>query len=346
MRCVLLPANRREKMNGGWQQCTRIHSMIHRLENIRHCWSAVRRRAVYTVRRRCISFSRPSNTHRTREREESEREKNTNCCFSCRQTTVGEENLTRVRTHMHMLQTMFYYLPPLCLLFLLNISTGSTQQTNTCAALKTKLTRYHVHVKYLPEKIHTPLRLCQNDVNTSCCSQFDADQIQNATVIELYQLFELHSMNLYEPLLRLTEDFNGSSSLLDVFLMHCFSFSFTRHLRETDRALSQRHPSSSPAWLSSIVPFLPVIGRSLLQQSSHLDISHISTRDRDTCRPTVSGDPSNLPDIEQQSIDSAELFVMSLAQSTVWQQSFSPRQAIRRVSGQTLPVERTAEIES
>ncbi|CAF1653608.1 unnamed protein product, partial [Adineta ricciae] len=36
------------------------------------------------------------------------------------------------------------------------------------------------------------------------------DQIQNATAIELYQLFELYSIRLYEPLLSLTNQFNNT----------------------------------------------------------------------------------------------------------------------------------------
>lgn len=209
---------RTEERNERW-----LAAVCTRARNISHCWSAVRRRAVYTVRRRCISFSRRCNTYRARER--GERRKKYKLLFllltanNCR----GGKLDTRARTHMHMLQTMFYYLLPRCLLFLLIISGGSTQQSNTCAALKTKLTKYHVHVKYLPEKTYSPLRLCQTYVNTTCCPQFYADQIQNATVIELYQLFELHSMNLYEPLLRLTQDFNGRYCLIDVFVISIVS---------------------------------------------------------------------------------------------------------------------------
>ena len=116
-------------------------------------------------------------------------------------------------------------------------------------------------------------------------------------------------------------------------------FLFTRYLREIDRKFSQRHPSSLTAGLPSTVPVLSFIGRSILQQSSHVDVSNVSTRDQDACRSTVSRDSSNLVDIEQQPIDSPDVSVVSMAESTVRQQSFSSRQTIGRISGQALPIE-------
>jgi hypothetical protein len=74
--------------------------------------------------------------------------------------------------------------------------------------LHKKLNQYHIDVKYSSERSFAPLHLCQSMINNTCCPQNYADQIQNATVIELDQLFELYSMNLYEPLLRLSHDFN------------------------------------------------------------------------------------------------------------------------------------------
>lgn len=122
-------------------------------------------------------------------------------------------------------------------------------------------------------------------------------------------------------------------------------FPFTRYLREIDWTFSQRHPSSVTAWLPSIVPVLSFIGRSILQQSSHVDIPDVSTRDQDACRSTVSWDSSNLIDIEQQSVDSPDVSIVSMAKSTIRQQSFSSRQTTGRISGQTLSLEWIAKTE-
>ena len=87
----------------------------------------------------------------------------------------------------------------------------SSEETRSCQSFHKKLNQYSIQMKYQPDQIFTPLRLCPN-LNTTCCSQSSADLIQNATVIELYQLFELYSMNIYEPLLRLTLNFNSKST--------------------------------------------------------------------------------------------------------------------------------------
>jgi adenylate kinase family enzyme len=96
----------------------------------------------------------------------------------------------------------------LCFTNLLLIYLDSAQATNACSSLQKKLNKYHVRIKYLTDLRVPSLRLCQRLTNDSCCPQYYADQIQNATVMELYQLFELHSIRLYEPLLRLSQEFN------------------------------------------------------------------------------------------------------------------------------------------
>lgn len=99
---------------------------------------------------------------------------------------------------------MFYYLYLLCLLLINFVSTQ-----NQCFILNNKLNKYNIHLTN-PQKNSPGLRLCQNFILNQCCPQTYEDQIQNATAVELYNLFELHTMNLYEPLLRLTNDLNGT----------------------------------------------------------------------------------------------------------------------------------------
>ncbi len=98
---------------------------------------------------------------------------------------------------------MFYSLFLICLLINI-ISTDNSP----CSLLNSKLNKYGINVN-LYKKDFIGLRLCQGLINDTCCPQHYEDQIQNATAIELYQLFELYSINLYEPLLRLTLQLNG-----------------------------------------------------------------------------------------------------------------------------------------
>ena len=109
---------------------------------------------------------------------------------------------------------MFYHL---CFLCFLSINVVLTQPAaSSCSALNRKLNKYNIYAKHLPDKGATSPRLCQGTIENACCSPSSEDQLQNATVIELYQLFELYSMNIYEPLLRLTNDFNGKRTVLVV----------------------------------------------------------------------------------------------------------------------------------
>jgi hypothetical protein len=102
------------------------------------------------------------------------------------------------------IDTMFYYLFLICLL----INFVYTEEQPQCSLLNNKLNKYNINVNN-PEKDFPPLRLCQGLITNQCCPQIYEDKIQNATAIELYRLFELYSINLYEPLIRLTNDFNG-----------------------------------------------------------------------------------------------------------------------------------------
>jgi hypothetical protein len=98
---------------------------------------------------------------------------------------------------------MFYSLFLICLL--INITSTNTPQ---CSLLNSKLNKYGIEIN-LDKNDFIGLRLCQGLINNSCCPQSYEDKIQNATAIELDHLFELYSINLYEPLLRLTIQFNG-----------------------------------------------------------------------------------------------------------------------------------------
>ena len=98
---------------------------------------------------------------------------------------------------------MFYTLYLICLLIKL-IST----ENSSCLLLNSKLNNYGIQIQHY-ENDFNGLRLCQGFINDTCCPQIYEDKIQNATAIELYHLFELYSINLYEPLLRLTLQLNS-----------------------------------------------------------------------------------------------------------------------------------------
>ncbi|CAF1565663.1 unnamed protein product [Adineta ricciae] len=101
---------------------------------------------------------------------------------------------------------MFYYLLLLCLLINSIIS-----QDNQCFYLNNKLTKYnHYNSLNLQITNQPAIRLCQNLNSNHCCPQIYEDRLQNATALELYRLFELSTINLYEPLLRLTKDLNNT----------------------------------------------------------------------------------------------------------------------------------------
>jgi hypothetical protein len=99
---------------------------------------------------------------------------------------------------------MFYYLFLLCCL-LINISLS--QERNQCYQLNTRLAKSNLHFN-LPQTNSLGLRLCQGLITNQCCPQIYEDQIQNTTATELYQLFELYTINLYESLIRVTNDLN------------------------------------------------------------------------------------------------------------------------------------------
>ena len=98
---------------------------------------------------------------------------------------------------------MFQSLFLICLLIKLIYT-----ETNQCSLLHNKLNKYGIDIN-IDEKNFIGLRLCQGLINDYCCPQIYEDKIQNATSIELNYLFELNSINLYEPLLRLTIELNG-----------------------------------------------------------------------------------------------------------------------------------------
>ncbi|CAF5048600.1 unnamed protein product, partial [Rotaria sp. Silwood1] len=97
---------------------------------------------------------------------------------------------------------MFYSLFLICLL----INIDYTQNTQ-CSFLNSKLNKFGIHIN-IYEKDFIGLTLCQNLINNYCCPQIYEDKIQNATIIELYQLFDFYSINLYELLKQITFQLN------------------------------------------------------------------------------------------------------------------------------------------
>lgn len=122
-----------------------------------------------------------------------EKRKKTNCCV-----LDGKQLLKNIRIDT----TMFYYLYFLCLFFNFSL----IQSNKSCSQINNKLTRYHIYLN-LPVQNLPTLHLCSS--NTSqCCPQIYEDHFQNATAMELYQLFELSTISLYESISRLNRDFN------------------------------------------------------------------------------------------------------------------------------------------
>ena len=79
-----------------------------------------------------------------------------------------------------------------------------------CSLLHQKLNKYAIR-RHPAGKSVDP-RLCQGLLDEkSCCAQLDEETLQNATAVELDQVLELHSISLYETLLRLTGELNSKS---------------------------------------------------------------------------------------------------------------------------------------
>ncbi|CAF0818070.1 unnamed protein product [Rotaria sordida] len=104
---------------------------------------------------------------------------------------------------------MFYYLYLICLLINFISTQQQQQQRNECFLLNNKLNKYNIKINIV-EKNFSGLHLCKNLIHNYCCPQTYENHIQNATAIELYHLFELNTINLYEQLIRLANDLNNT----------------------------------------------------------------------------------------------------------------------------------------
>ena len=77
-----------------------------------------------------------------------------------------------------------------------------------CSLLHQKLNKYAIRRNPAAKSVDP--RLCQGLLDeNSCCAQLDEETLQNATALELDQRLELHSISLYETLLRLTLELNS-----------------------------------------------------------------------------------------------------------------------------------------
>lgn len=102
---------------------------------------------------------------------------------------------------------MFYYLFLICLLINIKSTQQQQQRENQCFLLNTKLNKYNVNINLIQQN-SSSFSLCQNLNQQHCCPQIYENHIQNATINEVYHLFELNTINLYEPLIRLNNDLN------------------------------------------------------------------------------------------------------------------------------------------
>ena len=99
---------------------------------------------------------------------------------------------------------MYNYLILICLI---TNFISTQQEKNQCFLLNNKLNKYNIHIR-IPHKDLSDLRQCRHSITNYCCPQDYIKHIQNATIIELYRLFELNAISLYESLLRLTNNLN------------------------------------------------------------------------------------------------------------------------------------------
>lgn len=102
--------------------------------------------------------------------------------------------------------TMFYYLFLLCLIN--NYLSASSQIPSSCSTLHDKLNKFNLHLNAAPTTTTTNTRLCQSSISNQCCPEIYQIHLRNSTAIELEQLFELSTINLYETIIRLNNDLN------------------------------------------------------------------------------------------------------------------------------------------
>ena len=98
-------------------------------------------------------------------------------------------------------EKMYHSLFVICLL-INQIATDN----HPCSSVNKKFNHLGIPIPHHPV---SGLRICQGLVQDICCPQVYEDKLQNITAMELYQLFELHSMNLHERLIRLNVQYNG-----------------------------------------------------------------------------------------------------------------------------------------
>ena len=192
---------------------------------------------LYTLGRRWISFSRNNNHKR-----ESER----------RQIVAPDGKQLSKRTHIWIDITMFYYLLLLCLFVV------DSSRANSCVLLNNKLHKYNINLPTSELSNQPAARLCPSLTSTHCCPQAYEDRFQNASALELYHLFELSTINLYEPLLRLTNELNSESLLSST---KDSSLRSTRYLRHVDQPVAQWNASRPPTWLQQALSILSIIDR-------------------------------------------------------------------------------------
>ena len=110
----------------------------------------------------------------------------------------------RSSKNMRIDMTMFYYLFLLCLIN--NFRSVSSELQPSCSALHEKFNKFNLHLNTRPTNTH--LRHCQSSISNQCCPEIYQIHLQNSTAIELEQLFELYTINLYETIIRLNNDLN------------------------------------------------------------------------------------------------------------------------------------------
>ncbi|CAF0761686.1 unnamed protein product [Didymodactylos carnosus] len=84
-------------------------------------------------------------------------------------------------------------------------------RNDRCSFLNLKLQTYNIYNNNydVQQKFHG-LRLCRGFIDNQCCPSSIENNIKNATALELYRLFELNSIIVYDSLLRYSTELNDT----------------------------------------------------------------------------------------------------------------------------------------
>ena len=126
--------------------------------------------------------------------------------------------------------------------------------------------------------------------NHLCCPSKYEENIQNATAIELHQLFQIHSRRLSEPLVRLTSELNGKHQYEKEYLKkrEVLLISFDRIHISFDRSFTSRNSRNFSTWSSNDLSIVSILDRWIFSRSHFVTVEKLSIRSENTHRRFIS----------------------------------------------------------